>query len=61
VPQSAVTKSIADLKQRIGFPIFYRTSRGTILTEKGLLIDLLKRMLGETDTLATLVQRPGQG
>jgi DNA-binding transcriptional LysR family regulator len=35
VTQSAVTKSIADLEQRIGFAIFYRTSRGTILTEKG--------------------------
>lgn len=35
VTQSAVTKSVADLELRIGFPIFHRTSRGAILTEQG--------------------------
>ena len=35
VTQSAVTKSVADLEKQIGYPIFYRTGRGAILTEKG--------------------------
>jgi DNA-binding transcriptional LysR family regulator len=35
VTQSAITKSIADLENEIGYSIFYRTSRGVILTEKG--------------------------
>ena len=35
VTQSAITKSIADLEKEIGYAIFYRTSRGVILTEKG--------------------------
>lgn len=35
VTQSAITRSIADLEKQIGYPIFYRTARGVILTEKG--------------------------
>lgn len=35
VTQSAVTKSIADLERELGYTVFYRTSRGTLLTEKG--------------------------
>ncbi len=35
VTQSAITKSIADLERQVGFPIFYRTSRGALLTEQG--------------------------
>ena len=35
VTQSAITRSIADLEKEIGFAVFYRTSRGVILTEKG--------------------------
>lgn len=35
VTQSAITKSVADLEQQIGYSIFYRTARGCLLTEKG--------------------------
>lgn len=35
VTQSAITRSIADLEKEIGYAIFYRTSRGVILTENG--------------------------
>ena len=35
VTQSTVTKSVADLEREVGYPIFYRTGRGAILTEKG--------------------------
>lgn len=35
VTQSAITRSIADLEKEVGFSIFYRTSRGVILTEQG--------------------------
>ncbi|QGN55034.1 LysR family transcriptional regulator [Novosphingobium sp. Gsoil 351] len=35
VTQSAVTRSIAALEREVGFPIFYRTPRGVIPTEKG--------------------------
>ena len=33
--QSAITKSVADLEREIGYAVFYRTSRGVILTENG--------------------------
>ena len=35
VTQSAITRSIAELEKQIGYPVFYRTARGVILTEKG--------------------------
>lgn len=35
VTQSGITKSIADLERELGFAIFYRTSRGALLTEEG--------------------------
>lgn len=35
VTQSAITKSIGDLEQQIGFAIFVRTARGALLTERG--------------------------
>lgn len=35
VTQSAITKSVADLEQQLGFAIFHRTARGIILTEDG--------------------------
>lgn len=35
VTQSAITRSIADLEKELGYSIFYRTSRGVILTENG--------------------------
>jgi DNA-binding transcriptional LysR family regulator len=42
VTQSAITKSIADLEKEIGYSVFYRTSRGVILTEQG--GDFVKRV-----------------
>lgn len=35
VTQSAITKRIAELEQRLGYSIFSRTARGIILTEDG--------------------------
>jgi DNA-binding transcriptional LysR family regulator len=35
VTQSAVTKSVADLERQLGTSLFYRTSRGALLTETG--------------------------
>jgi len=35
VTQSAITKSVADLEQKLGFQIFNRTTRGVIVTEEG--------------------------
>lgn len=35
VTQSAVTKSVADLEKQVGYPIFTRTARGVVLTERG--------------------------
>ncbi|GMG90529.1 hypothetical protein Cmtc_17490 [Cupriavidus sp. TKC] len=35
VTQSAVTKSVADLERRLGYPIFHRTSRGVVPTDEG--------------------------
>ncbi len=35
VTQSGITKSIADLERELGFAIFFRTSRGVLLTEDG--------------------------
>jgi DNA-binding transcriptional LysR family regulator len=35
VTQPAITKSIRDLEQRLGYQLFYRTSRGVVLTVQG--------------------------
>jgi len=35
VTQSAITKSVADLEQQLGFAIFNRTSRGVAMTPEG--------------------------
>lgn len=35
VTQSAITKSVADLEQSLGYSLFNRTARGVILTEEG--------------------------
>lgn len=52
VTQSAVTRSIADLEGQIGYAIFYRTSRGTIPTERGRdFIDRASRLLEDAREL----------
>jgi DNA-binding transcriptional LysR family regulator len=59
VTQSAVTKSIADLEKEIGYSIFYRTSRGVILTEEGRdLVDRVARLLEDT---RELLRGPARG
>jgi DNA-binding transcriptional LysR family regulator len=35
VTQSAVTKGVADLERQLGYPLFHRTARGALLTERG--------------------------
>jgi DNA-binding transcriptional LysR family regulator len=59
VTQSAVTKSIADLEQRVGFLIFYRTSRGTILTERGRdFVDRAEQLLDDARHLFNMPDVP---
>ena len=50
--QSAITKSVADLEREIGYSIFYRTSRGVIVTERGRdFIDRATRLLEDAREL----------
>lgn len=52
VTQSAVTKSVADLEQQIGYAIFHRTSRGVIVTEDGRdFLDRAARLLSDSNDL----------
>jgi len=52
VTQSAITKAVADLEQKIGFSIFNRTARGVILTEEGAsFVERVSRLLEETEDL----------
>lgn len=50
--QLAITKSVADLEREIGYAIFFRTSRGVILTENGRdFIDRAARLLEDAREL----------
>lgn len=52
VTQSAVTKNVADLEQRLGYSIFYRTARGAMLTEEGrLFVEGASRLLEDAREL----------
>lgn len=52
VTQSAVTKSVADLERRVGYPIFHRTSKGTVATEEGrIFLERALRLLTDTADL----------
>ena len=52
VTQSAVTKSVADLEQQLGFAIFSRTSRGVATTPEGRdFIDRAARLLADAADL----------
>jgi DNA-binding transcriptional LysR family regulator len=54
VTQSTITRSIADLEREIGYAIFYRTSRGVILTERGGdFVTRVSRLLEDTRELIT--------
>ncbi|MGT2454135.1 LysR family transcriptional regulator [Cupriavidus basilensis] len=58
VTQSAVTKSVADLERRIGFPIFLRTSRGVVPTSEGrAFLEQASRLLADTDELLSGTSR----
>jgi DNA-binding transcriptional LysR family regulator len=58
VTQSAITKSIADLERQIGFSIFYRTSRGALLTEQGR--DFVERTAKVLDDARELLRGTGK-
>ena len=52
VTQSAITKSVADLEQQLGFAIFNRTSRGVAMTPEGRdFIDRAARLLADAADL----------
>lgn len=52
VTQSAITKSIADLEQQLGFQLFNRTTRGVIVTEKGAdFVERAARIIDDTREL----------
>jgi DNA-binding transcriptional LysR family regulator len=52
VTQSGITKSIADLERELGFAIFFRTSRGALLTEQGRdFVERAERLLDDARSL----------
>jgi DNA-binding transcriptional LysR family regulator len=52
VTQSGITKSIADLERELGFAIFFRTSRGALLTEEGRdFVERAERLLDDARSL----------
>lgn len=52
VTQSALTKSVAELERRLGYPIFERTARGVVVTEKGeLFVERAARLLDDARNL----------
>lgn len=52
VTQSGITKSIADLERELGYAIFFRTSRGALLTEEGReFVERASRLLEDAKTL----------
>lgn len=54
ITQSGITKSIADLEQELGYPLFYRTSKGAVQTEAGRdFVDRAVRLLEDARALLT--------
>ena len=52
VTQSAVTKSVADLEQQLGYALFSRTARGVLLTEEGrAFVERASRLIEEAEDL----------
>jgi DNA-binding transcriptional LysR family regulator len=52
VTQSAITKSVADLEQQLGYSIFNRTARGVLLTDEGrAFVARAERLLDEAKDL----------
>ena len=58
VTQSAITKSMGELEQRLGFAVFNRTARGVILTENGrAFTDRAARLIDDMDELMRTSRR----
>ena len=58
VTQSAITKSIGELEQRLGYQVFNRTARGTVLTEDGrAFVDRAARLMDDVDELMRTARR----
>lgn len=52
ITQSGITRSVADLERELGYAIFYRTSRGVLLTENGRdFFERARRLLEDAQTL----------
>ncbi|KPF62226.1 LysR family transcriptional regulator [Porphyrobacter sp. AAP60] len=50
--QSGITKSVADLERELGFAIFFRTSRGALMTEEGRdFVERAERLLDDARSL----------
>src|SRR4051812_40942504 len=53
VPQSVVSRYIAQIEADVGSPLFRRTGRGVVLTELGQeLYPRIKQLIAETESLA---------
>jgi DNA-binding transcriptional LysR family regulator len=58
VTQSAITKSIGELEQTLGFAIFERTARGVLVTTEGsAFVERASRLLEDLDQLMRAPQR----
>lgn len=52
VTQSAITKSVADLEQQLGYSLFNRNARGVLLTDEGrVFVERATRLLEEAQDL----------
>src|SRR5690349_2499060 len=52
ITQSAITKRVAELEQRLGYAIFLRTAKGVLLTDEGqAFVDRATRILEDLDSL----------
>ncbi len=52
VTQSAITKSVADLEQQLGYSLFNRNARGVLLTEEGrAFVERATRLIDEAQDL----------
>ena len=62
ITQSAITKRVAELEQRLGYAIFSRTARGVILTDEGLaFVDRAARLLEDLELLMLKNRDPYTG
>jgi DNA-binding transcriptional LysR family regulator len=58
--QSAITKSVAEAERQLGYPIFFRTSRGARMTEEGRqFVETAGRILTDVDDLFARTKRDG--